>query len=148
MNSKFKSMKKIIPIAVILITFSTINAFAQTKAPSAVVGSFERTYANAERSTWTTVHDLYRVDFTLQDESLTAFFNVDGDLIAASRNITPVLLPIFLKSSLKKQFSNYTVSSLFEVDGPDGIYYYAKVNNQKSQIMLQSTSSGDWVVKR
>jgi hypothetical protein len=141
-------MKKIIPIAAILIAFSSINAFAQTKTPSAVVNSFERTYGNAESSVWTAVNDLYRVDFTLQDEGLTAFFSAEGELIAASRNITPVLLPIFLQSSLKKHFSKFTVSSLFEVDGRDGINYYAKVSDQKSQILLQSTSSGDWVVKR
>jgi hypothetical protein len=141
-------MKKIISIAVILLAFSTANVFAQTKAPSAVVGSFEHSFTTAEKPTWTAINNLYRVDFTLQNESLTAFFNADGELIASSRNVTPVQLPISLKSSLEKHFGNYTLSSLFEVDQQDGIYYYAKASDKKSEILLKSTSFGDWVVSR
>jgi hypothetical protein len=141
-------MKKIISIGVILLAFSATSVFAQTKTPSAVAGSFERSFATAVHPSWTAVNDLYRVDFTLQHEDLVAFFSADGELIASSRNISLSQLPISLKSSLEKHLRTYTVSSLFEVDGPDGIYYYAKVSDQKSENLLQSTSSGDWVTKR
>lgn len=132
----------------ILVALFTAPAFAQTPTPSVVVGSFEHTFANADRPSWTVVKDLYRVDFSLQNQILTAFFNADGELIALSRNITPMQLPISLNSSLEKRFGNFTVSSLFEVDKNDGIYYYAKVSNQKSEILLQSTSYGDWIAKQ
>ena|ERR1700722_2632492 len=141
-------MKKIIPIAALLITLFSINAVAQPKTPSAVVTSFGRTYSNAERPTWTIVDDLYRVDFTLQNENLTAFYKPDGELVASSRNITTMQLPISLKLALGNHFGNYNVSSLFEIDGHDGICYYARASDQKSEILLQSTSFGDWVVKR
>jgi hypothetical protein len=141
-------MKKIISITAILLAFSTVNVFAQTKTPSAVVSSFEQAFAVAEKPVWTAVNDLYRVDFTLQQEQLTAYFKADGELYASSRTITPAQLPISLKASLDKHLNNSTVSSLFEVDGQDGILYYAKVNDQKSEILLQSTSFGDWVAKR
>jgi hypothetical protein len=41
-------------------------------------------------------------------------------------------LPISLFSTLEKHVGNDTISSLFEIDGRDGIVYYAKVSNQKS----------------
>jgi hypothetical protein len=145
--SKLNNMKKIISLAVILVGLSTATAFAQTPTPSVVVGSFEHKFTNAEKPTWTVVKDLYRVDFSLQNQSLTAFFNADGELVASSRNITPMQLPISLNSSLEKHFGKYIVSSLFEVDGRDGVYYYAKVSNQKSDILLKSTSFGDWVAE-
>ena len=141
-------MKKIISITMILVAFSAAHAFAQTSTPALVVGAFERTYANADRPNWTAVKNLYRVDFTLQNQPLSAFFNADGDLIASSRNVTPMQLPISLNASLEKRFGNYTVSSLFEIDEQDGIYYYAKVSNQKSEILLKSTSYGDWVTRQ
>jgi hypothetical protein len=141
-------MKKIISIAMILVAFTADHAFAQAPTPSVVVGSFEHKFANADRSSWTVVKDLYRVDFSLQNQNLIAFFNADGELIASSRNITPMQLPISLNSSLENHFSNFTVSSLFEVDEHDEIYYYAKVRNQKSEILLQSTSYGDWIAKK
>jgi hypothetical protein len=141
-------MKKIISIAMILVAFSTAHAFAQAPTPSVVVGSFKHKFANADRPSWAVVKDLYRVDFSLQNQSLIAFFNADGELIASSRNITLMQLPISLNSSLETHFGNFTVSSLFEVDEHDGIYYYAKVSNQKSEILLKSTSYGDWVTKQ
>ena len=141
-------MKKIISLALILVAFAADHAFAQAPTPSVVVGSFEQKFANADRPGWTVVKDLYRVDFSLQNQNLIAFFNADGELIASSRNITPMQLPISLNSSLEKHFSHFTVSSLFEVDEHDGICYYAKVRNQKSEILLQSTSNGDWIAKR
>jgi hypothetical protein len=140
-------MKKIISITMILVAFATVNVFAQTPTPSVVVGSFERKFINAEKPSWTAVKDLYRVDFSLQDQSLTAFFNADGELVASSRNITPMQLPISLNSSLEKQYGKYVVSSLFEIDEQDEIHYYAKVSNQKSEILLKSTSYGDWVTE-
>jgi len=140
-------MKKIISIALILVAFSTAHAFAQTSTPSAVVGSFEHKFINAEKASWTVVKTLYRVDFSLQNQSLTAFFSGDGELVASSRNITPMQLPISLNSSLEKHFGKYIVSSLFEVDEHDEIHYYAKVNNQKTEILLKSTSYGDWVAE-
>lgn len=140
-------MKKIISITMILVAFSTVAAFAEIPTPSKVVGAFERTFTTAEKPSWTVVKDLYRVDFTAQGQPLTAFFNGDGELVASSRNITPMQLPISLNSSLEKHFGNYTVSSLFEVDEHDGVYYYAKVSNQKSEILLKSTSYGDWAAR-
>jgi hypothetical protein len=141
-------MKKIISITAILLAFSTVSVFAQTKTPPVVVGSFDKAFAAAGKPVWTVVNDLYRVDFTLQDEQLTAYFKADGELYASSRTITQQQLPISLKASLEKHLGNNTLASLFEVDGQDGIAYYARVNEQKSEILLQSTSFGEWVAKR
>lgn len=147
LNSKLKIMKKIISIVLILMTLSTAGVFAQTTPPSAVQASFAKTFANAGNPTWTSVKDLFRVEFMAQNQSLTAYYNASGDLIASSRTITPMQLPISLKLSLEKQYSNAVISSLFEVDGRDGIYYYAKVSNQKSEILLKSTSYGEWMAE-
>ena len=140
-------MKKIIPIVLSMVVFSTVGAFAQTTTPSAATSSFEKAFASAEKPSWTPVKDLYRVDFILQGQSLIAFFDVDGELVASSRNITAAQLPISLLSSLDKHVGGNTVTSLFEVDGRDGIVYYARVNNQKSETLLKSTSYGDWAAK-
>ena len=134
-----------ITIATIILAFATTNSFAQIKTPSAVVSSFERTFAKAETPIWSAVTGLYRVDFSVNKENLSAFFSAAGELIATSRDIAPTQLPISLQSSLEKHFGHYTVSSLFEIDQNDGIFYYAKVNNQKSEILLKSTSFGEWV---
>lgn len=132
-------------ITAILVAFAATNTFAQTKTPSAVEASFKRSFAEAENPSWTVVSPLFRADFTLNNESLTAFFDADGELVASSRSLKVNQLPIALQFALQKHVGNYTVSSLFEVDRKDGVVYYARVADQRSERLLRSTSYGEWV---
>jgi len=129
----------------ILGSVCTSSLYAQSKTSSAVISSFQSSFSQAANETWSTVKGLYRVDFDLENEKVTAFFNGDGDLIASSRNVTLEQIPLSLKSDLKKQFHDYEVSSLFEVDKEGGVIYYATVKNDSKLLKLESTTSGDWV---
>jgi hypothetical protein len=141
-------MKKLFVIITILGSVYTTTIYAQSKTPSAVVSSFQSSFANASNETWSTVKGLYRVDFILENEKVAAFFNPEGELIASSRDVSLKQIPMSLKSELKKHFYDYQVSSLFEVDNEDGVIYYATVNNNKNLFQLESTSSGDWVANK
>jgi hypothetical protein len=141
-------MKKLFLIITILGSVYTTSIYAQSKTPSAVLSSFQRSFNNATNETWSTVKGLYRVDFIFEREKVAAFFNENGDLIASSRNVTLLQIPLSLKSDLKKHFHDYEVSSLFEVDKEDGIIYYATIKNYKNQLALESTSSGDWIAHK
>jgi hypothetical protein len=138
-------MKKFFVIISILGSVYAGSVSAQSKTPSAVTGSFHTNFSDARDESWTTVKGLYRVDFTLENEKVAAFFNEGGDLVASSRPVTLTQIPLSLKSDLKKNYTDFSVSSLIEVNKEDGIIYYATVRNDKNQIKLESTSSGDWV---
>ena len=140
-------MKKLMVVFSIMGTLCTSSMYAQSLAPSAVLNAFHSYFTTAAHDSWSTVKGLYRVDFNLENEKVTAFFNADAELIAASRNVSLLQLPLALKSDLTKNFNSYKVSSLFEVDKEDGVYYYATVNNNKNQLVLESTPSGGWVKK-
>ena len=148
MNSKLNIMKKSFVIITILCTIWSTSSYAQSKTPSSVLSSFQESFRNAGDATWSNVKELYRVDFNLDEQKISAFFNADGDLIASSRNVTLLQIPMSLKSDLKKQFNDYEVSSIYEVDNEDGIIYYATIKNDKNALMLKSTSSGDWVANK
>ena len=141
-------MKKVFVILTILGSICTTSIYAQSKTPSSVLSSFQSSFDNPADATWSKVKDLYRVDFILEDQKASAFFNEDGDLIASTRNVTLLQIPMSLKSNLKKYLHDYEVSGLFEVNREDGIIYYATMQDNKSQLMLESTSSGDWVATK
>jgi len=136
-------MKKLFLILILGFIYTT-RSYAQDKTPTSVLTSFQNSFINAENTAWSIVKDLYRVDFTLEDEKASAFFNSDGNFIASSRQVTSLQLPMFLKSSLKSSFHNYDIINLFEVDNENGVTYYAIIKNSKKQLMLESIS-GEWV---
>jgi hypothetical protein len=138
-------MKKLFVIISILGSIGTGSLYAQSKTPIAVVSSFQSSFNNASGGNWSFVKGLYQVDFTVDNENLTAFFDKDGNLVASSRKVTLLQIPLSLKSDLKKDFHNYEVANLFEVDKEDGIVYYATIKSDKNQLELRSTPSGDWV---
>jgi hypothetical protein len=136
-------MKKLFVILILGFIYTT-SSYAQDKTPSSVLNSFQNNFSNAENTAWSSVKDLYRADFTLEDQKASAFFNSDGDFIASSRQVTSLQLPMFLKSGLKNSFHDYDVINLFEVDNENGVTYYATIKNSKKQFMLESIS-GEWV---
>ena len=141
-------MKKLFVTISILGFICIDSVYAQSNTPTAVLTSFHKSFSSAANESWSTVKDLYRVDFTSDDEKISAFFNDEGKLIASSRNVTLLQIPLSLKSDLKKNFDDYEVASIFEVDKEDGTIYYATIKNSKKQLALESTSSGDWVEHR
>ena len=136
-------MKKLFAIFTILGFMYSAGSYAQNKTPSAVLYSFQNSFGNAENVAWSTVKDLYRVDFAIEDQKASAFFNSEGYLVASARNITLLQLPMSLKSDLKNNYPDYEVTNLFEVDNENGVTYYATVKNSKKQFTLES-NSGEW----
>jgi hypothetical protein len=137
-------MKKLLVIFTVLGLIITTSSYATDTTPSSVLNSFQNAFRGSKDAAWSTVKELYRVDFTLEDQKVSAFFNSEGNLIASSRNISLLQLPISLETGLKSDFPDYEITSLFEVDNENGTAYYATVKNSKREFTLESTSSGEW----
>lgn len=77
---------------------------------------------------------------------LFAYFNRNGDLLAVSRFINPNQLPLALLSSLKKQYMDYWVSDLFEIQTESGTSYYITIENADQKQVLKSEGISSWMV--
>jgi hypothetical protein len=49
-----------------------------------------------------------------------------------------------LQTGLKKDYSNYWISDLFEVSNSDGTGYYITLENADSKVVLKSTGGDNW----
>lgn len=137
-------MKKLLVIFTVLGLAITTSSYANDKTPSPVLNSFQNEFKGAKDATWSTVKELYRVDFTFGDQKVSAFFDSEGNVIASSRDITELQLPILLETRLKTDFQGYEVTGLFELDNENGTTYYATVKNSKRELLIQSTYSSEW----
>ena len=138
-------MKKI--ILTLAVALSTVCSFAgEVNVSSRVLDAFKSEFASAKEVTWTAGSNYYKAAFVFNNQHVFAFYNMDGELMGMTRNITSLDLPINLQVDLKKGYSNYWISDLFEVSNGDGTSYYITLENAGTKIILKSTSSEDWSV--
>jgi hypothetical protein len=109
-----------------------------------VLQSFRSSFKNACEVKWTTKSNYYEANFSFNGQYVSAFYDVDGKLIAITRNVSPSQLPISLQSNLKNDYSAYWVSELFEFSNDEGTTYYITVENADTKIMLKSSSDSNW----
>lgn len=140
-------MKKLFMLALVL-TAVTTAAFSADPiySNSAVLKSFNKSFATARDVEWTIKSDFHRAKFTVEGEVFYAYFKGDGELMAVTRNIKVSQLPIALSSSFDEKYGAYYLAELFEVSSNGESTYYATIRKNKCSITLQASSSGVWKV--
>jgi hypothetical protein len=139
--------KRILLLSIVLVSFTAFSFAAETPAVSKnIVSSFNKQFSNAQDIQWDTHENYVKAQFTMNDMVLFAFFNNNGDLLAITRFISPNQLPLSLISNLKKDFTNYWVSDLFEIQTEAGTSYYATLENADQTIVLKSEGTIGWMM--
>ena len=138
-------MKHVFFATALLIATAFSNAtFAADKTNPIVQQAFQNNFSTAKDVEWTVSENLYKATFTFNGQVVTAFYSADGSQLALSRNIATHQLPVTLQAELKKNYKDYWVSDLFEMNDADGLSYYITVENGDSKVVLKSQSSYSW----
>ena len=135
-------MKKMIIAAAM---FVSLSAFANDeKVSPKVLNAFNTEFTTAQEVEWTTTNEYYRASFDMNGAKVFAFYNMDGELMGLTRNISSSQLPVNLQASLKKNYSGYWISDLFEVANNNGNSYYVTLENGEKKVVLNSANGSDW----
>jgi hypothetical protein len=139
-------MKKI--LVTLAVTIITLSSFAgEVKVSSKVLDAFQTEFAAATDVTWSEGNNFYKAAFLFNGQHVSAFYNMEGELIGTTRYISSLDLPIGLQANLKKSYANYWISDLFEVSNSEGISYYITVENADNKIVLKSAiGDANWKV--
>ena len=138
-------MKKI--IIMLAITISSLAVFAgEGNVDTKVLNAFSREFSGAQDVKWTTHDTYYKASFVYNGQYVYAFYKLDGEIMATTRNISSLDLPMNLQASLKRHHNGYWISDLFEISNNDGTSYYITMENAGSKVVLKSTSDGNWSV--
>jgi hypothetical protein len=136
-------MKKM--MLTLAIVISTLSAFAvEEKVSPKVLDAFKSEFNTAKEVEWTVGNSYYMATFTYNDKYVFAYYNVDGVLLGLSHYISPAELPMALQNNLKKDYSDYWVSDLFEVAKNGKTEYYVTLENADKKIVLRSSGSNEW----
>jgi hypothetical protein len=138
-------MKKIMLMLAMVLTISTSFAFTgEETINKQALHAFKTEFAGATDIAWTVSNDYYKVTFTMNEQKLFAYYNKAGEFMAATRYLSSFHLPLNLQSSLKKSYSNYWISDLFELASNDGSDYYVTLETADVKIVLRSPDGSNW----
>ena len=82
----------------------------------------------------------------MSSQKMFAFYNADGEFMAVTRYISSFQLPLTLQSKLKKSYSDYWISDLFEMATSNETGYYVTLEDADTTITLKSIDGSDWSV--
>ena len=139
-------MKKSILTWVLLLTVGLSSTFANKfeNVNEQVINSFKKDFASAQDVSWEKSKDVSKATFKLNDQVMFAYYAEDGNLLAVIRNIVSTQLPLNLLSDLKKNYSSYWISDLFEMAADNSTTYYVTVQNGDQTVVLKSYGSAGW----
>jgi len=134
-------------ILTLAVALSSVFAFAgeeNANVKSEVLNAFNNEFATAKEVKWTTTEAYYKADFVFNNQYIAAYYTMTGELMGITKNISSLDLPVSLQAKLKKDYSKYWISELFELSNNDGTTYYVTLENADKKIILKSTGSNNW----
>jgi hypothetical protein len=144
----FNGSKKIALAVALLLTVGISSSFANPTEGhnDAVNASFHKDFKKAELLTTEPGKNYTKLTFKMNDMVLSAFYGEDGQLLAVTRNIRSNQLPIQLLLQIKKDYTAYWISDLFEFSSDGSSAYYITLENADSKVTLRSSGSDTWEV--
>ena len=131
-------MKKTIFATAMMLTVGMTSAFANKKdlISTEVTSSFYKDFSTAKEVQWQREAAYTKATFSMDDQIMFAYYNDNGELIGVVRNILSDKLPINLMSGLKKNYSNFWISDLFEMASDGQSNYYVTLETADETLVL------------
>jgi hypothetical protein len=137
-------MKKIVFVLGLVIAMGVCSAYPSEKVSRRVLASFKTEFTSAKDVEWETGNNYFRAAFTMNEQRIFAYYNVDGQLLNIARYISSIQLPVNLFADLKNDYSKYWISDLFEVSNSEGLHYYVTLETADSRLVMHSSNGGSW----
>ena len=131
-------MKRLLVTLTLALSLISFSSFANDEVSPSAVKSFNSAFKNATDVKWTVTDNYFKADFALNGQYVSAFYDAEGKMIALTRNISSLQLPIALQADLKVKYDSYWISDVFEVAGETGTSYYITLETADTQLVLKS----------
>ena len=136
--------RTILSIVIGLALFSTAFAKAPEKVNDLAMASFQKDFRNASEVKWTANSMYVMAAFKLDNQIQYAYYDYQGNLIGVVHHILTSSLPEDLSRDIRKHYSEYWVSELFQVTSEQGSFYYIQLKNADETIVLTTEGTDSW----
>ncbi len=140
-------MKRLL-IAALIVLAAGSSAFAMdgTKKVSAqTINTFKVLFPGAKEVSWdeNVEKGLLSATFVLDEETLTAFFSGDGELVGTTKKIDVKDIPAKALRKIKKDYASFKITDAIEFTQEDTSNIYVMVEEGNKKQILEVTAYGN-----
>lgn len=137
-------MKKIVFLFGFLLAAAVSHAYPSERVSPKVLASFKSEFSRATDVEWETGNNYFKASFSLNEQRVFAYYDIEGHMVSLGRYISSFQLPVNLFSDLKNDYNKYWVSDLFEISNSEGLHYYITLETADTKLILRSSNGSDW----
>ena len=141
-------MKKTFVTLLVLLTISITSVLGagKTGVDPKILSAFQKEFSFAKNVKWEEEGNLTRVNFSLNDQGIVAWYNSDGELITTARNILYHQLPISVMRSLDKEYAGAGIFGIVEISRNEETWYQVQADKKGKKYLLKASPSGNITV--
>jgi len=142
-------MKKLFITAAIATMFS-VTAFAdggkKVKAEGeqnvsyTALNKFSAEFENASNAVWTVTPNTQKVEFVLEGAKFTAFYDLDGQYLGRTQEVSVLLMPEANRKELTAKYADYAVSHVIQYENTTAqpLVYFVDLVKGNKEIVLKA----------
>ena len=136
-------MKKLFFAALIATTVAT-SSFATdaNKINFRIMQAFKSEYSNAANVNWTLRSTYAKATFQKDGQPIDVFYNLSGELIGISRQISIDDLPTNAKRIFAKKYAGYNVKEAIIFESEEEKAFYISAGNEQESVILKVSDIG------
>jgi hypothetical protein len=108
-----------------------------------ILSAFQKEFSFATNAKWGVKGNLIQVNFLLNDQGVTAWYNSDAELVTTARNILYNQLPISVTRALEKEYADADFFGITEVSRNNETYYQLRADKKNKKFLLKASPSGN-----
>lgn len=141
MKKKFFSF-----LLMVLAIAQVVLAADNAKVSSWAKEAFEKQFPNAQYARWYELSEaeLYAVTFGYENESMVAYVDRKGIVLASVRNVDINHVPFPVKESINRKYSGYSVIKIEELSMNSEVTYLVHLENGTKKIGLRMYPGGNF----
>jgi|SRR4030095_1763048 len=138
-------MKKMFLILTMSLATTVLFASVTVVNPK-ILEAFKKEFVNVQEVRWTEGPDYSIAQFLYNGQPVRAYYSNSGESLGLFRYISSLNLPVNLQFSLKKRYSYFWITDLYELSKGGVTNYFITIEDADESIMLKASSDVDWVV--
>jgi hypothetical protein len=133
--------------ALVMLLGTVAFAGETSNVTETVNASFTKDFAGASHVSWQKISDFYFADFKVNDKTVNAAYNEQGELVGTSRRVSKDQLPLAASLAIAKKYDGYELEpSVLELTYEGTTSYYFNVANSKQVLHLKVDANGESTV--
>jgi hypothetical protein len=133
-------------LAFLMIGIIAMMASERADVDPKILSAFQKEFSFAKNAKWEVKGNLTQVNFLLNDQRVTAWYNSDAEIETTARNILYNQLPISVIRTLEKEYAGAEFFGITEVDRNNETYYQIRADEKNKKYLLKASPSGNIIV--